>query len=84
MDNKFETILSPEAQEDIKNAYHYISEELKNTSAAEYLIQNIDRKLDVLETFPLIGKVLEDQVGKPLKFKETIRVVPINNYQLFY
>ena len=53
MDEKYKVIITPEAQEDIRNSIRYIARELANPQAAMALQEELRKEITSLETMPL-------------------------------
>ena len=70
----------PLAKKDIYYTLYYISNELKNPTAATSLAKKIIDNVNTILTFPYGTSVYK--TSKPLKHE--YRAVKINNYLLFY
>lgn len=77
---KYNILMTESAEKDIAQAVLYISEELKNPSAANDLLNIIKDRLTTISEFPfafgLCGDIVLNSAG--------IRFIEVNNYLLFY
>lgn len=71
------------ADQDIIEIARYISEELKNPTAAETLIDKIYDAAESLFGFPY-SHMLYYPVDKSKSLKHEYRKIPVDNYLLFY
>ncbi|MBR1445230.1 MAG: type II toxin-antitoxin system RelE/ParE family toxin [Firmicutes bacterium] len=77
----FDVVVSDLAENDIKEAALYISNELKNPQASQDLLNLISEKINDLSYFPYSYPICsEDPILKSCKF----RILPIKNYLIFY
>lgn len=76
----YNVIVSESAKEDLKAAASYISNELKNETAAKNLINAFNKTAISLSEMPERFPIIDDDILK----KENIRFTQINNYLLFY
>ena len=68
------------AENDIYEAAKYIAEQLLNPSAADRLIDDIERTVNSLSIMPDRYALVKDDVLARLGF----RFIPVNNYLIFY
>ena len=80
MPNSYHYLFSPEAKKDVETIYNYISDVLFNPSAANDLIDEISRALDLICTFPNSGALTSNVLVK----KTYIRKYLVRNYIIFY
>ena len=71
---------SPLARRDLDEIRDHISNELCNPSAAMETVNAILDEAETLESFPLIGRVVE---GLP-HMADEYRFLPVRNYLVFY
>ena len=76
--NKFTINYLPSAKKDLDNIISYIQADDPN--AALNLLNDIDKSISQLESFPFKGKIPEDD---HLKSKD-YRILIVNNYLIFY
>ena len=69
-------IWTKRAFSDLRNIYQYISNDSELYAAR--LIDNLVLSVDILETFPLSGRMI------PEKKDETLREIIFDNYRIFY
>ena len=78
--NFWNIVLTPEAAEDIKNIYDYISGNLKNHSAVKKQVEKIIDCLHSLEMMPLRYSLYEKEPWK----SRGLRKVGVGNFMIFY
>lgn len=71
---------TPLAYEDLNEIDSYISETLGNPQAAMRLMEEIEKSVDQLERFPMIGSAVED----PFLESKGYRKLVVQNYLIFY
>lgn len=76
----YNVIVSESAKDDLKAAASYISNELKNETAAKNLINAFNKTAISLSEMPERFPIIDDDILK----NENIRFTQINNYLLFY
>ena len=76
----YKIIVSEKAFVDIETAIDYISNNLKNSQAADNLIDEIEKTLKLLKINPLICPILNDIYLSAFE----IRAAIIKNYMAFY
>ena len=72
--------ISPQAQEDMQEIGAYISEELKNPSAAKNVLRKIITQIRTLEQFPKSGATLSSIVNVDTAY----RFLVSGSYMVFY
>ena len=78
--SSFSVIISKDAKLDIKSASSYIEFSLHNPSAADSLLDELDKEIRALEDNPFICSVIDDPILKPAG----LRISIVRNYLLFY
>jgi toxin ParE1/3/4 len=68
------------AENDLNNSYDYIKNELKNQSAAENLVLEVESKISKIAATPYACTLVSDIYLKNIG----IRFLPIKNYLVFY
>jgi len=76
----YNVIVSKTEEEDLKTAASYISNALKNETAAKNLIKAFNKTAMSLSEMPERFPIINDDILK----KDNIRFTRINNYLLFY
>lgn len=80
MDEKYKVIITPEAQEDIRNSIRYIARELANPQAAMALQEELRKEITSLETMPLRFKIVDEQPWGALGVRKNI----VKNHYVYY
>jgi len=80
MDKNYDLIIEKYAQKDIQDIYNYISYTLLNKEAAIKLLNNINKKLQMIKTFPKSAPLINNQYVK----NKNIMKLLVDNYILFY
>ena len=80
MAEKYKVIITPEAQEDIRNSIKYIARELANPQAAMALYGEFRKEIVSLDTMPSRYKVVEEQPWNALG----VRKLKVKNYYVYY
>lgn len=80
MEKKYKIRFMPEAQKDMLDIFEYISVMLANTQAAHGLLSRIDETISILVDFPCSYEKVKDATLN----KKGYRVIPIDNYLIFY
>ena len=80
MAEKYKVIITPEAQEDIRNSVRYIARALANPQAAMSLQEGLRKEITSLETMPLRYKVVDEQPWGALGVRKTI----VKNHYVYY
>ena len=70
----------PVAQDDLSDTSDYIASVLCNPSAAVNLLDKIGAAFQQLQTFPLIGTKLNDEIVRETEY----RFLQVENYLIFY
>jgi len=78
--SKYTVIVSKDAKEDFMSAYNYIELSLHNPSAADALLEEIEKEVGNLRENPFIRAVIDDPVLKAVGLRFSI----VKNYLLFY
>lgn len=76
----YKIIVTKPAQNDLRSAVSYISNELKNKQAANQLIDIVEKTVKSLIDMPERYAVVDDEILS----REGFRFIPVNNYLLFY
>ena len=80
MSEKFKVIITPVAQDDIRNSVMYIAHELANPQAAIALQNEFRKEITSLETMPSRYKVVDEQPWGALG----VRKVKVKNHYVYY
>ncbi len=80
MKPKYKTFFTRKAYEDLRSVYRYIKEELQNNSSAIKIIDEVERKIALLEEYPLSGSLFQSDVLQIKGYRKLI----INNYIALY
>ena len=80
MENNFIIKFTPKANEDLKQIYNYISEELFAERAADKLFDKIEKNIMNLGIFPYSCNLVLDETLN----KKGYRKLVIDNYIVFY
>ena len=78
--NKYKTVFLESASSDLYANSNYISNQLRNVSAAERLIYKVYDKAKELRQFPYANSLFQSTK----KFKYEYRTCRVGNYVLFY
>ncbi|MDR0853594.1 MAG: type II toxin-antitoxin system RelE/ParE family toxin [Clostridiales Family XIII bacterium] len=73
-------LYSPESRADSLEIRLYITNELKNPTAAANLLATIKRKIFLLKASPLMGTLIDDELNVESKYRFLI----CNSYYIFY
>ena len=68
------------AEQDIRKAVEYIDEELHNRTAAENLLNDVEKAIFSLSEMPSRYPLVADK----LLANQGVRIIPVNNYLVFY
>ena len=68
------------AEDDILDAVDYIADRLDNPSAAEALLDELDKMVERIARFPYSSELY--RTDRPMR--KEIRIVPVKNYVLYY
>ena len=81
MSNKqYSVEFTPIAMSDLEEIYIYIATQLHNETSADSIIDKIKHKIKQLETFPLSGAVVQDNLWSCKGY----RMLVIDKYLIFY
>ena len=76
---RYSVVISDKAQQEISDAYEYISQKLNNTDAANSLLDALHRKLNLLKRTPKMCPIV-----KFVGLKNTFRKCIVKNFIAFY
>ena len=76
----YKTLYSSAAKTDLKEAVLYISNELKNPTAANALLDAVNEELNTLSLFPYAHNIIANKFLSPYEF----RFVKVKNYIAVY
>lgn len=76
----YEVIITEQADSDLRNIYEYIAFELLSPDNASGQLGRLEKHIMVLEEFPEKFKLYEKDPWR----SRGLRVMPIDNYQVFY
>lgn len=77
---KFQLKLTPKASQDLNEIYDYISNNLNNDTAAQALLEKIEKSIMHLKVFPQLGSLVADLELKARGYRKII----VENYIVFY
>lgn len=77
---EYEVILLPSAEEDLRNIYNYISQELKSEINAKRVISRIESEINNLNVLPESYRLIDFEPWR----SKGLRHFPVGNYQVFY
>ena len=77
---EYEVILLPSAEEDLRNIYKYISQELKSEINAKRVISRIESEIYNLNILPESYHLIDFEPWR----SKGVRHFPVGNYQVFY
>ena len=80
MSEKYQTIILPEAQQDIRNIVLYIAEELAAPQAAINLSEEFEKEIKSLELMPKRIKTVNEQPWKDAGIRKT----RVKNYYIYF
>jgi toxin ParE1/3/4 len=76
----YKVVVTEPAQQDLKEAVSYISNELKNKQAAYKLVDMVEEAVVSLQSMPERYAIVDDEILA----MEGFRFITIKNYLLFY
>ncbi len=76
----FSVTITKPAEDDLRSAISYISDELKNPSAAQRFLDRAEKTIGTLTSMLLRHELVSDDYLRQIG----IRVIPIDNYLAFY
>ena len=80
MASECKLVFTDAARRDLDETLSYISEKLKNPSAAKHLFDGVEAALGNLCAFPLSGEAVENE----FLILQGVRRVTVDNYNLYY
>lgn len=80
MSERFKVIITPEAQEDIRNCVRYIARVLSNPQSAAVLQEELRKEIISLETMPTRYKTVDEQPWGAIG----VRKVKVKSYYIYY
>ena len=78
--DKYDYVLTVSAENDIDEAYEYISAELSNQDAATSFADALEEKFEELCFTPKLGHIVENEYLK----RNDIRMVHVKNFLVYY
>ena len=76
----YSIVITPQAKNDLREIFKYIAFDLQSVQNAVGQIERIEKAISSLDTMPERFKVYD----KPKWHKRNLRIMPINNYLVFY
>lgn len=76
----YSIVITPQAKNDLREIFKYIAFELQSVQNAAGQIERIEKAIASLDTMPERFKVYD----KPIWRKRNLRIMPIDNYLVFY
>ncbi len=76
----YSIVITPQAKNDLREIFKYIAFDLQSVQNAVGQIERIEKAISSLDTMPERFKVYD----KPKWRKRNLRIMPINNYLVFY
>ena len=80
MSGIFKVIITPDAQNDIRNYVRYIAQELANPQAAAALQEELRKEISSLNTMPARYKTIDEQPWGSIG----VRKFKVKNYYIYY
>lgn len=76
----YSIVITPQAKNDLREIFKYIAFDLQSVQSAAGQIERIEKAIASLDTMPERFKVYD----KPVWRKRNLRIMPIDNYLVFY
>lgn len=76
----YSIVITPQAKNDLREIFKYIAFDLQSVQSAAGQIERIEKAIASLDTMPERFKVYD----KPIWRKRNLRIMPIDNYLVFY